>query len=248
MTLRSHLGGSIFAEHVSGQPPSVLALHGWGRDRGDLLLALSGRDVIALDLPGFGSSPPPEGDWGSRDYADAVAKLLDELGVAPLVVVGHSFGGRVATCLAARHPHLVAGLVLVGTPLLRRAAPRKPPAVYRAVRRLRRLGLVSEHTLDRYRQRYGSADYRAADEAMRPVLVRTGNEDYADELAALDCPVALVFGEGDTAAPPAVAREAGDILGTHLVSLDVVEGASHDVHLQHPDRVAAAVSAVLAAR
>jgi len=74
------------------------------------------------------------------------------------------------------------------------------------------------------------------------------NEDYAEELAAIDCPVALVWGAGDTAAPPAVAREAADILGSHVVSLDVVEGAGHDVHLQQPDRVAAAVSAVVAAR
>jgi pimeloyl-ACP methyl ester carboxylesterase len=248
MTLRSHLGGSIFAEHVSGQPPSVLALHGWGRDRADLLPALSGRDVTALDLPGFGSSPPPEAGWGSRDYADAVAKLVDELGGVPLVVVGHSFGGRVGTCLAARHPHLVSGLVLAGTPVLRRAPSRRSPAVYRAVRRLRRWGLVGEQTLDRYRQRYGSADYRAADAAMRPILVKVVNEDYAEELAAIECPVALVWGAADTAAPPAVAREAADILGSHVVSLDVVERAGHDVHLQQPDRVAAAVRAVLAAR
>jgi pimeloyl-ACP methyl ester carboxylesterase len=248
MTLRSHLGGSIFAEHVSGQAPTVLALHGWGRDRGDLLPTLSGRDVIALDLPGFGSSPPPDAGWGSRDYADAVAKLLDELEVEALVAVGHSFGGRVATCLAARHPHLVSGVVLVGTPLLRRTGSRKSPAVYRAVRRLRRWGLVSERTLDGYRQRYGSADYRAADETMRPILVRVVNEDYAEELAAIDCPVALVWGAGDTAAPASVAREAGDILGTHLVCLDVVEGASHDVHLQQPDRITAAVDAVIPAR
>jgi len=191
MTLRTHLDGAVFAEHVPGRAPLIIALHGWGRDRHDLLPALQGREVVALDLSGFGSSPAPPSAWGAREYAERVASVILEMGGAPQVVVGHSFGGRVAVCLAAEHPGLVAGLVLAGVPLLNRAVGRRPSLRYRAVRAARRFGLVPQSRLDAARQRYGSADYKAASGVMRDVLVRIVNEDYRDELGRIACPVAF---------------------------------------------------------
>ena len=78
----------------------VLALHGWRRDHRDFdaVLAPPGMDAIALDLPGFGSAPPPDAVWGTPDYAGAVAAVLEEM-EAHVVVLGHSFGGRVRGCL-----------------------------------------------------------------------------------------------------------------------------------------------------
>lgn len=74
-------------------------------------------DLIAPDLPGFGASDPlpsdlPEADWVAA-WADALAGLLDTLGVARAGVVGHSLGGAVAQALAVRHPQRVDALRLV---------------------------------------------------------------------------------------------------------------------------------------
>lgn len=247
MTLRTHLDGAIFAEHVSGQAPTILALHGWGRDRSDLLAALTGRDVIALDLPGFGSSPPPPQAWGAREYAGQVAGLLQAADVGPVLVVGHSFGGRVAAHLAADHPQLVSGVVFAGTPLLRSTAPAAKPALgYRLVRRARRLGLVPESLLESVRQRHGSADYRAASGVMRDVLVTAVNEDYRDQLAKIICPVGFCWGADDTAARPQVATDAAAMVG-EVVVVDIVDGVGHDVHRQAPDRLNAVIDAVAGA-
>src|SRR5437764_447469 len=73
---------------------------------------LQGVDAVALDLPGFGATPPPASAWGSADYATAVADAIDE----PMVILGHSLGGRVAAYLAALRPDLVRALVLTGAP------------------------------------------------------------------------------------------------------------------------------------
>jgi len=243
MTLRTHLDGAVFAEHLSGRVPAILALHGWGRDRHDLLPALQGREVVAVDLPGFGSSPSPPGAWGAREYAERAASAIVEMGGGPYVVVGHSFGGRVAVCLAAEHPGLVAGLVLAGVPLFRSIAGRRPSLRYRAVRAARRFGLVPQSRLDAARQRYGSADYKAATGVMRDVLVRVVNEDYRAELGRIECPVAFCWGANDTAAPPAMAREAAGMV-SRVVRVEVVEGAGHDVHRDAPERLNAAVDAV----
>lgn len=244
MTLRTHLDGAIFAEHVSGRAPTILALHGWGRSRGDLLDALDGRDVVAPDLPGFGASPPPTEPWGAGRYADQVADLIRVAELGPLLVVGHSFGGRVAAHLAADHPALVSGVVFAGAPLLRVATSgSSAPLPYRVVRRLRRMRLIPESTLDAMRQRYGSADYRAASGVMRDVLVTVVNEDYTDQLGRISCPVGFCWGANDTAAPADTARRAAAIVA-NCVAVDIVDGVGHDVHRSAPDRLRTMIDAV----
>ena len=243
MTLRTHIDGSVFAEHLTGSGPRLLALHGWGRDRSDLLPALVGRDLVAVDLPGFGASPPPPHAWGAADYADAVATMLRDLDGGPVLVVGHSFGGRVAAHLAAAHPDLVSGVVFVGVPLLRQAASNKPAPLYRAVRAAHRMHLVPESTMERMRQRYGSRDYNAASGRMREVFVRVVAEDYREQLQQCDCPAAFCWGANDTAAPPAIAREAATLV-RHLVRLDILDGVGHDVHRDAPEALISAIDAV----
>jgi pimeloyl-ACP methyl ester carboxylesterase len=233
----------LFAESQPGRSPTVLALHGWGRDRHDLLDALEGLDTIAPDLPGFGASPAPPAAWGAREYAERVAEFIRESNGGPYLVVGHSFGGRIAACLAADHRDLVVGVVFIGVPLLRATPTSKSPLRYRLVRAARRMGLLSERRLEAARQRYGSQDYRNARGVMRDVLVRLVNEDYRDELARISCPVGLLWGSHDTAAPPAIARRAQSLLA-HVAAIEIVEGAGHDVHRDSPDDVCRVIAAV----
>lgn len=74
-------------------------------------LAEHGR-VIAVDLPGFGRSGPLPGGYSIDAFADAIAELIRELGLPPVVLVGHSLGGPVSVRLASRHPDLVGAVVL----------------------------------------------------------------------------------------------------------------------------------------
>ncbi len=165
----------------------------------------------------------------------------------PVVVLGHSFGGRVAVELAAAHLGEMGGLVLTGAPLFpaNPSSPRKRPLLrYRAVRRLARSGLVSEAHLDAMRDKYGSADYRAASGVMRDVLVKSiaeeRSEAYSEALSAISCPVELVWGELDTAAPLTVAERIASTLGGP-VNMTVVPGSSHMTPLEAPDELRAAI-------
>ena len=272
MALRSYVDGRLFGERWGAGAPRAVALHGWGRDRSDFAGVLEGLDALAVDLPGFGASPPPAQAAGAAWYARAAAALVEEIG-APQVVAGHSFGGRAAVVLAAQRPELVAGLVLVGAPLLRPAGrpARKPPLVYRLAKWGNKIGAVSSGRLEREKQRRGSADYRAASGVMRGVLVEAVNETYEDHLARLVCPVRLVWGSEDREVPIEVAFRAAELLAEPRpappssievevegegnggvrgmvdvdVELDAVEGCGHMVLLEAPDRVRTALEGLL---
>lgn len=245
MTLQSHLDGAIFAEHLPGDARPIVLLHGWGRDRFDLLKVVPpGHPCVSLDLPGFGASPPPPDAWGADGYAAAVAGVIRECAFpTPAIVVGHSFGGRVAVALAASQPNACAGLVVTGAPLLRLSQPPSPSLSYRLVRFANRIGIVPDSVLEQRRQRTGSSDYRAATGIMRDVLVRAVNESYQSELEQIRCPVSLCYGANDTAAPPAVA-EASARLIADVVDLRIVDGSGHDVHRDAPQELIASIERV----
>jgi pimeloyl-ACP methyl ester carboxylesterase len=111
---------------TQGEP--ALCVHGlegssrnW-TDLGDLL-----RPVLAceaVDLPGFGNSPPrPDGKYSIAALAQTVTTLIGRLGRGPVHLIGNSLGGAVCVRVAARRPELVRTLTLV-SPALPDSRPR----------------------------------------------------------------------------------------------------------------------------
>lgn len=95
-------------------------------------LAQAGRRSLAPDNPGYGFSDPVTRPITVADLADNLRALCDHVGVGRVIVVGHHTGAAIAAAFAARHPSLVAGVVLHGTPLYdaeeRAARLARPPA------------------------------------------------------------------------------------------------------------------------
>jgi 4,5:9,10-diseco-3-hydroxy-5,9,17-trioxoandrosta-1(10),2-diene-4-oate hydrolase len=95
----------------------LLFVHGWGVSSGafgEFLDRLAGTyRVVAPDLPGFGRSPGAGGAVSYETYADVLAGVLDDLGIARAHVAGLSMGGGIALTMAARHPQRVRALVLM---------------------------------------------------------------------------------------------------------------------------------------
>jgi pimeloyl-ACP methyl ester carboxylesterase len=105
-------------ESGSGQP--VVLLHAfpmdhclWSAQR--QALAQAGYRVITPDLPGFGGSALPPTPPSLDTMADAVAELLDHLGIERAVVGGLSMGGYVTMALLRRHPDRLSAIVLADT-------------------------------------------------------------------------------------------------------------------------------------
>ncbi len=133
-----------------GTGPTILLVHGLGGsvanwDAVGGPLARHGR-TIAVDLPGYGLSPPA-GDWKISTMVDALRRFI-EAGGSPVALVGNSMGGLVSTMLAADHPQLVSSLLLVSPampprlpdprihwPTARRLAIQAAPGLGKAVSR-----------------------------------------------------------------------------------------------------------------
>ncbi len=248
--LRTYGDVNLFGESFGEGKARVLWLHGWARRGEDFTLAATalaqqGVASVALDLPGFGASPLPSAPGGARHYAELILPAVRALAEEPLVLVGHSFGGTVAAVVASEHPELVASLVLTGAPLLRNPSRSRSPLAYRATRWLHARGLLSDARLEGARQRYGSSDYRRAQGILRDVLVASVNESYEDELASLQVPVTLLWGEGDREVPLDVAARAGAML-RRPHSLLVLPGVGHLLPLEAPEELANAVVKALA--
>lgn len=234
-------GDALFGEQLGTAPARVLALPGWMRRRKDFDGVLDGLDAIALDLPGFGgASPEPPEPLDAAGYAELVAPVLDDC-AADVVVIGHSFGGRVAVNLAATRPDRIGALVLTGVPrLVPPAVTTRPSASFRLARWLHGHHLLSDARMEAARRRRGSADYRNASPVMRDVLVRVVNEDYAALLPKITCPVELVWGDDDTAAPLSTAQHAEPLFGGP-VTLTVLRAAGHLTPLTAPDALRQAI-------
>jgi pimeloyl-ACP methyl ester carboxylesterase len=240
--LKSFAGGRLFGGAWGQGRPSVIALHGWARTHVDFEGVFAGPDsttgpvpsVIGPDLPGFGATPPPSEPRGTEWYAEQLLPLFDADQLAERVVlVGHSFGGKVAVALQQSVPERVERLVLTGVPLLdRKGRRRSPPLAFRLGRGLHRAGLIGEERMERLRMRYGSADYRAASGVMRGVLVRVLAERYDAVLPRVTCPVDLLWGADDHEVPVEVAERAARILPDP--TLEVVEGVGHLLPLEAP--------------
>lgn len=188
--------------------PHLVWGHGWGQSAAALeplaetMKALASSSLI--DFPGFGKSGNPPDSWGTAEYADFVAEWMARLPARRPVWIGHSFGGRVGIQLAARHPKLVSGMVLIAAAGLRRhrTLPQNlrlhlRRAAFKTARRFAREG----PQLDRLRQRFGSADYGRAG-AMRPIFTRVVGEDLSEQAKAVECPTLLIYGTADTETPP----------------------------------------------
>ncbi|MDR2895655.1 MAG: alpha/beta hydrolase [Propionibacteriaceae bacterium] len=118
-----HFGSSrpISIVDLDGTGPPIVFLHGLGcastMDYASVATdpCLQRRRRILIDLPGSGVNQglnPPDFKHSLGEHTEIVAELIKALGLARVILFGHSMGGAIALMLAARRPDLVAGLCL----------------------------------------------------------------------------------------------------------------------------------------
>jgi len=191
----------------SGQP--IVLLHGWGQSKADLrplgqLLTKMGQ-VHLIDLPGFGDSPIPDTPWSTADYAASLADHLEASQIYRPVLLGHSFGGRVAIQFARLFPNRARGLVLLAAAGLRRHRSFPERIRFKMIQFLgkflkRTQSMTSLPTYEWFISRFSSRDYKNAGD-LREIFIRTINEDLSEAAKMIECPSLLIWGDKDSETP-----------------------------------------------
>lgn len=254
-----------YAAGTRGAGEPVLFLHGFPTSSylwNDVVrLMPEGYRLIVLDQLGFGRSDRPGGaNVSVSAHARRALAVLDALQVPRVCIVGHDLGGAVAQWIAVHAPHRVTHLALissVGFDAWPRWRTRAARALLGIARRLPAPLLAGEAHASLLR---GFADRdegrHALDHFLRPFAPGAGRETLlahlaaqrSDETATLDlgsvrAPTAIVHGARDPFVPVAISRRLQAAIPD--ATLDVIGGGSHFLPLDVPDRVAAAVAALL---
>jgi pimeloyl-ACP methyl ester carboxylesterase len=249
---------------------TVVLLHGIGGRASSFAEVMrrwpAGPRVLAWDQPGYGASANHPAAWPTpQDYGTVLLRVLDDLGVAKVDLIGQSLGGLIAATFSAAHPARMARLVLVspahgystpvGGPLPELLAQRiadfqKEGAEAFATKRAPRLVFEA----DRH------AAVTAAVRATMATLTDPGHSQavkvlasgtIAATLAAIPRDVLLVSGVEDVITPLAGTRALYDLLAARSGAtaatqrLHVIPRAGHAAYLEAPDVFVQAVSTFL---
>ena len=181
----------------------VLLVHGWGSSFErtwvatgvSALLEDAGRTVIGVDLLGHGGAPKPH---DPADYADLTERLVEALPAEGAVdAVGFSLGARTLLELATAQPERFARIVLAG--IGDGAFARDEEGIDRLIAGVRGEAPDSDVRAQAFRH---YAEQPGNDpEALAAVLERRPAPFTEAELAAVSCPVLVVLGDRDFAAP-----------------------------------------------
>ncbi|MFF2808345.1 alpha/beta fold hydrolase [Streptomyces sp. NPDC058000] len=207
--------GTVLAyqHHGAGRPLVLLAgqannHHWWDGVREDFH---PGHATITMDYRGTGQSGAPDGPYSTRQFADDVVSVLDDLGIECADVYGTSMGGRVAQWVAARHPDRVRRLVLGCTSPGGTRAVERDMTVRRTLAQAdpeaARTALLDLMYAPEWRAAHPGpyttlGDPRMPAHARRGHLVASNEHDAWEALPGIACPTLVLHGDQDRLTPP----------------------------------------------
>ena len=248
----------------TGHGTPVVFIHGFGASmygwRYQLpLLVTAGYRVVVFDNRGFGFSDKPAHGYSNSAYAHLVVSLLDSLGIASAVLVGHSMGGAIAAEVALTSPDRVRGLVLIDAagygvrwPGVLKLA--RWPQVGAVVTRFRARwitarilrstfadpGKVTEADVDQY---YAPVPDPAYGRALRGVLREFRFDSLGGRLGRVQAPTLVLWGDADRWIPLRDGtRFAQELPRSEFV---ILRRTGHDAAEESPDQVNPLVLAYL---
>lgn len=220
----------------------ILYLHGWG-DTAESFEVLSksfavGYTNILLDLPGFGGTQAPPGNWGVPEYGKFVGRFLKKTNLKPYAVVGHSNGGAIAIFSAASKALTPKKLILIASSGVRSGNSFKK-SVYKLLAKTVKIPLLllpdkpKRKIKQQLYAKIGS-DYMVV-EGLQDVFKRVVAYDVLDDAANVNVPALLIYGAEDNTTPLWQAEKiAGAIKGSRL---ETIKDSGHFPHKDQMETV-----------
>lgn len=230
--------------------PTIVILHGWGLSH-DRFIPLvhafetQGYTVYAPDFPGFGKSVMPDHPLTLTDYAQFLSDYFLENNIQNPIIIGHSFGGRVALRYQSLYPDTLKALVFTGTPGFT-PVPRKKLLLFISIAKVGKwifsLPVLLFFT-DRMRMWYyyvvGAKEYNKAQGPMKDTFKNIVREKLDQDIMNVVLPTLLLWGEHDTIVPLWIPKKMNSLI--KYSELEIISEADHGVPFKQAAMFAAHV-------
>lgn len=183
--------------------PVIVLLHGWGMNKScfDRLVQkiVPNQKILRLDFFGFGESEKPDEFYDTYEYAYQVFLLLSELKINKVILVAHSFGGRVAIILSSIFNINIVSLVLTSSAGINKFSIYKYIKIlkYKIIKFFANKKLISNKLL----YNCGSKDYKNLKNIDKKIFVKIINQDLKYLLKFIMCKTILVWDKKDKDTP-----------------------------------------------
>ena len=240
-----------YTQSGNGMRP-VIVMHGWGCKSSTVAVLAKAASsdsttVYNIDLPGSGKSPEPANVWGIYEYTACIETFARKLKLVRPILIGHSFGGRIAIVFGSRND--TERIILVDAAGIK---PKRKLKYYIKVYSFKTAKKIlpllagrkkANEIIEHWRNKGGSSDYASASPKMRAILSRVVNQDLTHLLSSIKAPTLLIWGERDTATPLADAKKMEKLIpDAGLVSYPE---AGHYSFLDRPTQTSAVIASFL---
>lgn len=222
--------------------PKLIIIHGWGGSRqtwSDFVsLAESDFDIDVVELPCFGAEPCPSSIWGVEEYAKFVSDKIKTLKQdnQETILLGHSFGGQIATYILAHEPNIVDKLILSGAAVYRRPESIRNK-IFKFIAKCGKIvfSLPVLNKLAGFMRKIlyksaGAGDYNKTEGIKRDIFLKVTKQDVGEFLPAIKIPTLVVWGDKDSY----VSVKEGELIAKNIpdAKLEVIKDGTHGLHLK----------------
>lgn len=192
-----------FEKTGSGNP--IILLHGWAASstifESITNILKTKYTIYVIDLPGFGKSEEPDKPYNLDDYVDLLYQFIIDLDIYNPILLGHSFGGRIAIKFASLYN--VSKLILVDSAGLKQKNFIKTKTKILLYKLKKKYYKITKNVI-KYNDlliNSGSTDYKEASVIMKKILVNVTNEYLDKHLKDITCDTLIIWGKKDDVTP-----------------------------------------------
>lgn len=214
----------------------IVFLHGWGADKNSFIWLknyFQNYSLIFVDFQGFGESSEPQKPMTVFDYVLSLKELLDNFQIKSLVLVGHSFGGRVAIKFSFlfQNDYDDFKLCLVDSAGI---LPRRSFKYYIKVGTYKICKRIFKNA--KFLSKFGSSDYVSLSPVMKQTFINVVNEDLSTYASGIRAETLIVWGENDMETKMYMAKKLHKLISNS--TLYIISGAGHFSFLHSPSEFA----------
>lgn len=232
-------------KNIIPEKKTLLILHGWGSNSDrwvevaqNIAEKNSNLRIIAPDLPGFGKSDALQTPWNTNQYIEWIDELILQLGLKDFYLMGHSFGGALASKLAVKHVQEIDKLFLVSAACVRRTTTKKKTyaAISKIIKLFSFMPLYKFFRKAVYKFIIRRSDYTYVEGNLKQTYLNVIAEDLSFHLPFIKTPTTIIWGSKDTFTP---------IEDAHFINkqiknskLIIIPEAGHDLNRKQPEILA----------